>query len=71
MSAENQSTSDQSAKPRPKLRWYQYSLRTLLICSFIFALACSWLGVKIRQAQTQKEIVERWSNAGSSIHYYS
>jgi hypothetical protein len=60
MSAENQSTSDQSAKPRPKLRWYQYSLRTLLICSFIFALA-----------QTQKEIVERWSNAGSSIHYYS
>jgi hypothetical protein len=70
MPSENQNTFDQPAKSLTKLRWYQYSLRTMLICSFIFALACSWVGVKIRQAQAQKEIAEKLRKAGCSIYYY-
>jgi hypothetical protein len=32
-----------SAVPKPKLRWFQYSLRSLLLVMTACALACSWL----------------------------
>jgi hypothetical protein len=36
---------EQPANPKPKRRWYQYSLRTLLICVTLFAVACSWFAI--------------------------
>jgi len=69
--------SDESVKPEPpnnpstepKRRWYQYSLRSLLIIMvllcFLFALA----GVKIREAEKQKEIVEWVEENGGMVYY--
>jgi hypothetical protein len=40
------SPSESVEKPvKRKLRWYQYSLRTLLIVVTLFAVACSWSAV--------------------------
>ncbi len=52
-----------------KRRWYQYSLRTLLIIVTLFAVACSWFTVKMRQAKRQREAVEAFSKLGGTIAY--
>lgn len=49
---------EQPAPPKPKLRWYQYRLRSLFILTFLVAVACSWLAVKMEQARKQKEAVD-------------
>ena len=52
------STADGAAKPKPKLRWYQFSLRTLLIAVTLFAILCSWFAVRLR-ANQQKAALEK------------
>jgi internalin A len=44
--------------PKPKLRWYQFSLRSLLVLVTLFGFACSWFAVKMKQAKRQQETVE-------------
>jgi len=58
-----------STEPEPKLRWYQYSLRSILIVAIMFCLLFAWIGVKIRQGQKQKEIVEWVEKNGGRVHY--
>jgi hypothetical protein len=41
--------------PKPKLRWYQFSLRTLLVFVTLCAIPCSWYAVKKRQAKHGRE----------------
>ena len=53
----------------PKRRWYQYSLRTLLVFVTLFALACSWLAVKLQQAKRQREAVEAIRMLGGRVAY--
>jgi hypothetical protein len=60
---------DQPANPKPKLRWYQFSLRTLLIFVTLFAIPCSWLAEKMQQARRQKEAVESLLKNGGSVRY--
>lgn len=60
---------EQKAEPKHKLRWYQYSLRTLLICVTLFAFACSWFAVKMRQAKRQQEAVETLTKCRYNIGY--
>jgi hypothetical protein len=43
---------------KPERRWYQSSLRTLLIFVTLCALPCSWIAVKMQQARKQREVVE-------------
>ena len=44
--------------PKPIRRWFQFSLRTLLIFVTLCAIPCSWLAVKIRQARRERETAE-------------
>ncbi len=44
--------------PKPKLRWFQYSLRTLLVFVTLCVVLCSWLTVKRQQARRQWEAKE-------------
>ena len=40
-----------------KLRWYQYSLRTLLIVMVLASFGLSWFAVKLQQARRQRAVV--------------
>ena len=52
-----------------KLRWYQFSLRSLLIFVTLWAIPCSWLGVKMKQAREQKAAVEWILGAKGFVKY--
>jgi hypothetical protein len=58
---------DQPAPPNPKLRWYQYRLRTLFLITFLVAVAYSWLAVKIEQAQKQKKAADALRKNGTNV----
>lgn len=60
---------EEDAARKRKLRWYQYSLRTLLIWVTLFAVVCSWAAVKMQQARGQKEAVAVLLKKGASIGY--
>ena len=42
-------------KPKPKRRWHQFSLRTLLIVFVISTVAVGWIGGRVRQARLNRE----------------
>jgi hypothetical protein len=44
--------------PKRKRRWYQFSLRTLLVVTVILALVLGWLGKKIEQDRNEREIID-------------
>lgn len=58
------------ADSKQKLRWYQFSLRALLIFVTIFACACSWFAVNMQQARRQREAVAAVKNLDGYIAYY-
>lgn len=43
---------------QPKRRWFQYSLRTLLIFMVVLSFLFAWAGYKVREAVEQKEALE-------------
>jgi hypothetical protein len=53
-----------------KRRWYQYSLRTLLIFVTLFAVACSWFAVNMQEAKKQREAVEAIEKKGKFFVSY-
>ena len=55
--------------PTPKLRWYQFSLRTLMVFVTLCAFACSWLAVKMRQAKLQQEAAAAIVKLGGTVKY--
>jgi hypothetical protein len=55
--------------PKRKRRWFQFSLRTLLIATLIVAIPCAWLGRKIAQKQREREAVEAIVKAGGIVCY--
>ena len=61
-------STEASANPQPIRRWFQFSLRTLLISSAVVAICC-WFGIKIRPAQRQKEAVEAIGARGGIVGY--
>jgi len=52
-----------------KLKWYQFSVRSLLILVTLFAVASSWFALKRKQALHQKEIVDQIKKDGGSVSY--
>ena len=46
---------------KPRLRWYQFTLRSLFIVMFLACIGMSWVSIKMQQARKQKEAVE-WIN---------
>jgi hypothetical protein len=60
-------TNNQLTSPKPTCRWFQYSLRTLMIIVTLFAIACSWFAVKMQQARRQREAVGRVQVQGAGF----
>jgi hypothetical protein len=54
---------------RPRLRWYQFRLRTLLLFVLLVAVACSWPAAKAQRARRQARAVEAIRAAGGEVRY--
>jgi hypothetical protein len=52
--------------PKRKRRWYQFSLRTLLVVTAIVAVACGWLGSKIEQRRRQRDALATLAKLGDN-----
>ncbi len=62
-------TKPQPKPPRHKLRWYQFSLRSLFVFVTLCAFACSWFAVKRQQAETQRQAVAAILQTGGEVKY--
>lgn len=50
-------------------RWRQFSLRTLLLVSFLVALACSWFAARMKVAERQRAAVHAIQEGGGHVAY--
>ena len=55
--------------PKRQRRWYQFSLRTLLIFTVLCAVAASWFGNKIEQKRIERDAVAAIVEFGGEAHY--
>jgi Leucine-rich repeat (LRR) protein len=55
--------------PKRKRRWFQFSLRTLLIFTAVAAVACSWLVSKIERKRQEREAAEAIVKLGGFAYY--
>jgi Leucine-rich repeat (LRR) protein len=55
---------------KPKLRWYQYSLRSLFVLMTLVACACSWYAYEMNEAAKRRAAIEKIIEAGGKVLYY-
>jgi hypothetical protein len=55
--------------PHRKLRWCQFSVKTLVLFVLLLSLLISWLGVKMRAVQKQRRSVDAVENVGGFVSY--
>src|SRR5208282_2405442 len=53
--------------PKPKLRWFQFSLRTLLVFVTLCAIPCSWLAIVVQQAKRERAAVATIEKLGGRV----
>ncbi len=53
--------------PKPKLRWFQFSLRSLMLFVTACAVACSWLAVTIQGQRRQGTVAAAIEKAGGRV----
>jgi hypothetical protein len=59
----------QPEAPARKLRWFQYSLRSLLLVMLLASIGMSWVAVRMQRARRQKDAVEEITNLGGEVMY--
>jgi hypothetical protein len=55
--------------PKRRRRWFQFSLRTLLVFVLLVSIGMSWFAVKMQRARKQKEAVEVIERLGGRVEY--
>ena len=58
-----------SDAPTPKLRWYHFSLRSLLLFFLFCSIPFGWLGMRMQRAREQRQGVEAIRKLGGSVYY--
>ena len=58
---------DQPPNPNPKLRWYQWRLRSLFILTFLVAIGMSYVAVEMRDQRRQKAAAQEITKAGGIV----
>jgi len=59
-----------STPPKRKRRWYQFSLRTLLIEIVVLAVGFGWLGRNVERKRQQRDAVAAIVKMGGTTDYY-
>ncbi len=54
---------------RPRRRWFQYSLRTLMLAMVLSSIGMSWLALRMQMVRGQKEAVEAIIKSGGAVDY--
>jgi len=64
-------TMNDSDPPKPKRlrRWYQFSLRTLLVFMLVCGAGLGWFAMKMQRAKRQQEAVEAILKVGGKVFY--
>ncbi len=57
------------AAPPPKLRWYQYRLRSLFVLMLLATIPLGWLRVKMNAAEKQHAAVEAIKQFGGTVGF--
>ena len=52
--------------PRPRRRWLQFSLRSILALTAVVAI---WLGIKVTAAHNQRNAVKAILASGGQVYY--
>jgi Leucine-rich repeat (LRR) protein len=55
--------------PKRKRRWFQFSLRTLMVLTLVCAIPFAWLGRRIEQKRGEREAVAAIVKLGGSVSY--
>ena len=55
--------------PKPRLRWFQFNLRSLFLVMLLACIGMSWVGVKMQRARNQREAVEWVKELGGWVSY--
>ena len=55
--------------PKPRRRWLQFSLRTLLVLMLVASLPMSWLAVELRRGRQQRAAVLAVQKMGGDVRY--
>ena len=55
--------------PKRKRRWFQFSLRTLMIVTVIVAIPCAWLGRKIERKRRERAALKTIEECGGYVMY--
>jgi hypothetical protein len=55
--------------PKRKRRWFQFSLRSLMVFTVVCAIGAAWLGRKIEQKRKERELAEALVKRGGDVRY--
>jgi Leucine-rich repeat (LRR) protein len=66
---ENSNDSSSTARIALRRRWYQFSLRTLLIVSILFSFAAAWYGHHFIRLKNHRMIVQQLRSQGWEVRY--
>lgn len=55
--------------PKHRRRWFQFSLRTLLVFMLLASIPLSWVAVKLQRARRQRAAVEAIEELGGAVGY--
>jgi hypothetical protein len=56
------------ATPTTRRRWYQFSLRTMLLLMAIVAVSFSWIGYNLNLIRQRQEILRHWWQADQYVY---
>src|SRR5438309_753827 len=64
-----QSEPPKAVPAKRKRRWFQFSLRSLLIFTVICAVGSTWLGKRIERKRIERQVVDAIVKLGGGVHY--